>query len=107
MFVSVHACRPENPRCVGLLLGVEQAVMPLFDLSAFALSILVFSGRRDLKAYVVSQTDRASTFTIGFITSVKLGFLKWQFGLQVRLLLCTERDRAHTRRDVSSLPHHP
>lgn len=49
----------ETPRCLGLLLGVEQAVMPLFDLSAFALSMLVFSGRRDLKAYVVSQADRA------------------------------------------------
>lgn len=44
-----------NVRCLGLLLGVEQAVMPLFDLSALALSMLVFSGRRDLRAYVVSS----------------------------------------------------
>lgn len=40
-------------RCLGLLLGVDQKVMPLFDFSAVALSMLVFSGRRDLRAYVV------------------------------------------------------
>lgn len=43
-----------------MLLGVEQAVMPLFDLSAFALSMLVFSGRRDLRAYVVSSVPKHS-----------------------------------------------
>ncbi|CAB1116113.1 unnamed protein product [Ectocarpus sp. CCAP 1310/34] len=51
--------------CLGLLLGVEQAVMPLFDLSAFALSMLVFSDRRDLKAYVVGVAG-VSSFTLWF-----------------------------------------
>lgn len=45
---------PRPNRCLGLLLGVEQVVMPLFDVSAVALSTLIFSGRRGLTAYMVS-----------------------------------------------------
>eukprot|EP00903_Cladosiphon_okamuranus_P018928 g17409.t1 len=57
---AARALTVASVRCLGLLLGVEQAVMPLFDLSAFALSMLVFSGRRDLKAYVVGVAGVSS-----------------------------------------------
>lgn len=35
--------------------------MPFFDLSAFALSMLVFTGRRDFRAYVVSKPNSHPT----------------------------------------------
>ncbi|CAN0552214.1 unnamed protein product, partial [Ectocarpus sp. 12 AP-2014] len=62
---AARALTVASVRCLGLLLGVEQAVMPLFDLSAFALSMLIFSGRRDLKAYVVGVAG-VSSFILWF-----------------------------------------
>lgn len=56
-----------------MLLGVEQAVMPLFDLSAFALSMLVFSGRRDLRAYVVSGVSSIPNNSEGRYCCVGVG----------------------------------
>ncbi|CAM9973927.1 unnamed protein product, partial [Scytosiphon promiscuus] len=62
---AARALTVASVRCLGLLLGVEQAVMPLFDLSALALSMLVFSGRRDLRAYVVGAAG-VSSFILWF-----------------------------------------
>eukprot|EP00752_Nemacystus_decipiens_P003365 g3112.t1 len=57
---SARALTVASVRCVGLLLGVEQAVMVLLDLSALALSMLIFSGRRDLRAYVMGVAGVSS-----------------------------------------------
>ncbi|CAM9422492.1 unnamed protein product, partial [Laminaria digitata] len=68
-------------RCLGLLLGVDQMVMPLFDFSALALSMLVFSGRRDLRAYMVGVTG-LSSFMLWFSWQT-VWHLNFRFYLQM------------------------